>query len=163
VKFALNLAEARNAILDEAEGTGSGSSMMTRVRKRFVAASAAVAKSVVAPVVLTRSIPSAPCTWAGPTHRTKHYRYALTMDDPIGLKEVTRRVPQGCWCGGRSGRRFRHRGLRWGSWIDGLSEDVSFCRRVREAGFDIHVDLSTPMEHLVVASVRPERQPDGSG
>lgn len=39
---------------------------------------------------------------------------------------------------------------------DRQTEDVGFCRRARAAGFQCWVDLDHPVEHLLVASVRPK-------
>ena len=36
-----------------------------------------------------------------------------------------------------------------------VSEDVTFCRKAREAGFQIHVDLAAPIGHFVVGSIWP--------
>lgn len=35
------------------------------------------------------------------------------------------------------------------------SEDLEFCRKARELGFDIHLDLGAPMGHMTTASIWP--------
>jgi hypothetical protein len=37
----------------------------------------------------------------------------------------------------------------------GLNEDLTFCKKVREAGFDIHVDVDVPIGHISQISVWP--------
>ncbi len=41
---------------------------------------------------------------------------------------------------------------------DLVSEDVSFCQKVRAAGFDIHVDLNVKIGHLIVMTVWPSEE-----
>lgn len=43
------------------------------------------------------------------------------------------------------------------------SDDIDFCRRVREAGFPIVVDLDCPVGHLAYASLWPSRDDHGWG
>lgn len=37
----------------------------------------------------------------------------------------------------------------------GLNEDLTFCKKVREAGFDIHVDVEVPIGHISQISIWP--------
>lgn len=37
----------------------------------------------------------------------------------------------------------------------GLNEDLYFCEKVREAGFDIYCDPAVPLGHIVLATVQP--------
>lgn len=43
----------------------------------------------------------------------------------------------------------------WFELGNGVSEDVTFCQKAREAGFDIYVDLSIPMGHITTCAVWP--------
>lgn len=45
-----------------------------------------------------------------------------------------------------------------GPWFEGVigREDTSFAQKLREAGFALHVDLSTPVVHLTPMGVRPK-------
>jgi hypothetical protein len=45
---------------------------------------------------------------------------------------------------------------------DHYQEDVEWCRRVREAGFRIAVDLDTPIGHTTPMAVWPARDQDGN-
>jgi hypothetical protein len=55
-------------------------------------------------------------------------------------------------------RPFR---IGWGA-PDASDEDVYFCHRIRECGFDIHVDPTLGMDHIPAeVFVRPVRTPNG--
>jgi hypothetical protein len=45
---------------------------------------------------------------------------------------------------------------------DEWGDDLDFCRRVRVAGFSIHVDLEAPIGHKVIGTLWPQRMPDGA-
>jgi hypothetical protein len=42
-----------------------------------------------------------------------------------------------------------------------VGEDVHFCDKAREAGFELYGDLDAPFGHLTVATVWPVHQPEG--
>jgi len=45
---------------------------------------------------------------------------------------------------------------------DGWGDDLNFCHRVREAGFEIWADLNVVVGHQFNATLWPKRQPDGT-
>lgn len=48
----------------------------------------------------------------------------------------------------------------WFELGNGISEDVAFCRKATEAGFDIHVDLAVRLGHISTAVIWPAWQPE---
>lgn len=54
------------------------------------------------------------------------------------------------------------RALEHGMWFkrDGAGEDMSFCARAIEAGFEMHLDLGARMGHISTYSVWPIKGPD---
>jgi hypothetical protein len=61
---------------------------------------------------------------------------------------------------GSSGMLIRRRVLEqveapWFELGNGVSEDVAFCRKAREAGFLVHVDMGVPLGHITTAVVWP--------
>lgn len=42
-----------------------------------------------------------------------------------------------------------------------LTEDLYFCDKAREAGYQIHCDTSLPLGHITTATVWPVKHPDG--
>lgn len=42
-----------------------------------------------------------------------------------------------------------------------IGEDVYFCDKARDAGFDLYCDLDTPLGHITSSIVWPVRQPQG--
>lgn len=62
---------------------------------------------------------------------------------------------------GTSGMLIRRRVLErieepWFELRNGMSEDVTFCKKAVEAGFEIHVDLAVPLGHTTTATVWPK-------
>lgn len=114
---------------------------------------------VIQPLVLSRISPFAPVMMGPETpDKTAQYRLAL-MDgvDRPGIKE--------CGAVGAAGMLVRRKvweavgfpafGRRDGDPGD-LSEDITFCRRVREKGFRVWTDLEYMMGHLNVGEVWPQ-------
>lgn len=61
---------------------------------------------------------------------------------------------------GSSGMLIRRRVLEaveapWFELGNGVSEDVMFCRKAKEAGFQIHVDMGVRLGHITTAVVWP--------
>ncbi len=67
-------------------------------------------------------------------------------------REVLERMRRPWWA---------HGSTRWSS-RDRVQHDVVFCDGVREAGYEILCDLDTPVGHLAVVPIVPQRQPDGT-
>ena len=166
VKMSLSIAEARNEVLQEAEGDWVwfidddhtfAPDLMMRLLQRNV--------DIVQPLVLTRYAPFAA------VHMTKsptpiagkpYGRFALTPEDKGGLKEASV-----VGCAGMLVRRRVWESLDYPYFVNGyaadsIAEDVLFCERAREAGFKAYVDLDNHMGHLNIGEVWPERRDDGT-
>jgi len=46
-------------------------------------------------------------------------------------------------------------------WFEGAQEDIYFCEKATEAGFDIHLDLANPLGHLTTVAVVPSHTKNG--
>lgn len=162
-KFSLNIAQARNEILRDAHGEwvwfmDDDHTFAPDTLKRLLARGV----DLIQPLVLTRYAPFSP-VYMGPKDpkSSGHWRYALE-DGETGLKPV-----HIIGCGGMLVRRRVWETLSppWftnsGTDVDVVSEDIAFCNRAREAGFQPYVDLETPMGHINVGEVWPDRLPDG--
>jgi len=157
-KFSVNIAEARNEVIAEAEGEwlwfiDDDHTFDPGLLQRLVARNV----DVVQPVVLARYAPFGPVIMGPATpDGKKHWRLALQPSDLPGLKEV--------YVVGAAGMLIRRK--VWEAiprpWFTAgdlnpevVGEDVGFCRRVREAGFRVYCDLANPMGHLNVGEVWP--------
>jgi glycosyltransferase involved in cell wall biosynthesis len=164
-KYSLNIAEARNQCLEEAEGDWVwfmdddhvfAPDLLRNLLARNV--------DVIQPLVLSRYAPFGPVIMGPKAPNGKaHWRFALNQNDPLDLKEV--------FVAGAAGMLIRRHVWEkidppWFTMgqIDPavLSEDMSFCHKVTAAGFHIWCDMQNIMEHLNVGSVAPRRKPDGS-
>lgn len=163
-KYSLNIAEARNQIFEEAEGDWVwfmdddhtfDQNLLINLLARNV--------DIVQPLVLSRYAPFSPVIMGPRTaDGVKHWKFALQKNDPP-MKEV--------YVAGTAGMLVRRR--VWEAipkpWFtmgevspEVLGEDVSFCRRAKDAGFKVWCDMENTMGHLNVGEVRPRRLPDGS-
>jgi glycosyltransferase involved in cell wall biosynthesis len=163
-KYSLNIAEARNQIFEEAEGEWVwfmdddhtfDQNLLINLIKRNV--------DVVQPLVLSRYAPFSPVIMGPRTaDGVRHWKFALQSDDPP-MKPV--------YVAGTAGMLIRR--YVWEKipkpWFtmgevtpEVLGEDVSFCRRVKDAGFQVWCDMENTMGHLNVGEVRPRRNPDGT-
>lgn len=163
-KFSLNIAQARNEILDEARGDWVwfmdddhifDPQLLVRLLARGV--------DVIQPLVLSRYAPFAPVAMGPPTSGgVSYWRYALQPGES-GLKRV--RV---VGCAGMLVRRHVWEAIEKPRFEmgqvarDAISEDVTFCQKVRQAGFQVYLDLDNTMDHMNVGAVRPVRKPDGT-
>lgn len=120
---------------------------------------------VVAPLYLTRRSPFGPVMAGAPFEGTSKRPFYRLSPQLAGLREVD--------AVGTAGMLIRRHvweaidplwftlGQIEDGEADGFAEDLSFCRRVRKAGFKIHVDLDNPMGHRLGAVVTPVRLQDG--
>ena len=121
---------------------------------------------VVAPICLMRQAPFKPVVFAGEHEDGRHYFHDGDEWDatpPEGILKVH--------AVGGAGMLIRKHVLDaiGPPWFDftmtseghRIGEDLSFCRRIRQAGFDIHVDLENPIGHLTTTAVWPSHGPDG--
>lgn len=106
---------------------------------------------VVVPLCLKRSPPYDPVVY---THQNEIGEYVGAHDLPEhGLHKIH--------AAGTAGMLVRRRVFEAIDWPPfateggGLNEDLTFCKRVREAGFDIHVDVDVPIGHISQISVWP--------
>lgn len=162
-KMSLNIAEARDEVIREAEGDwvwfmDDDHTFKPDLLKNLLSREV----DIIQPLVLGRYAPFAPVMMGTETEDgSKQYRLALT-DGERGVKKVE--------AVGAAGMLIRRRvwekiGLRWFTPLPGepsiVSEDILFCRRARAKGFQIYADLENPMGHLNVGEVWPERDADG--
>ena len=165
VKMSLNIAEARNEILRDAEGAwvwfiDDDHTFPPDLLQNLLAREV----DIVQPLVLGRYGPFGPVAMGAQTPDGKqHYRFALKADDPYGLRPVDI-----VGCGGMLVRRHVWEAMEPPYFAAGtlaadvVSEDISFCRRAKAMGFGVYVDMDHPMGHLNIGEVWPERLPDGS-
>jgi hypothetical protein len=165
VKMSLNIAEARNEILREADGEwvwfmDDDHTFAPDLLRNLLARDV----DIIQPLVLTRYAPFAPVMMGPETPDGKNnYRLALTPQLATGLEEV-----EIVGCAGMLIKRRVWEALRYPYFTSGslapdvLSEDFAFCRAARAAGFRVFTDLDNRMGHLNVGEVWPERLPDGT-
>ena len=111
---------------------------------------------VVVPLCLKRSPPYDPVVYS---HQNEQGEYVGYYDLPEhGLVEVH--------AAGSAGMLIRRRVLD--AFEDpvfeshgGLNEDLSFCAKVREGGFQIYCDVDARLGHISEISVWPELRDDG--
>ena len=48
------------------------------------------------------------------------------------------------------------------TYVDRCDHDMVFSRKVVEAGFNLYLDLDTPIDHLAIAGIRPFQEADGT-
>lgn len=162
IKIGVDIARLRNQVLAEARGDWVwfidddhtfGPDLLNNLLARNV--------DVVQPLVLKRYAPFGP-VMMGPKREEDeaHWQYALTTRETGGLKKVH--------IVGAAGMLIRR--PVWEAipqpWFeagllekDALSEDMSFCRKVNAAGFQVWCDLDNHMGHLNVGEVWPKRNP----
>ena len=116
---------------------------------------------VVVPLVLQRQEPFLPVVCTGENEAGLQHTYALADIPERGLFEV-----HSAGTGGMLVRRRVFRAIE-PPWFEPapvvgghLSEDFSFCKRIREAGFSIYCDPETQIGHLSIAAIWP-RHIDG--
>ena len=109
---------------------------------------------VVVPLCLTRTAPFAPVVYSG---EVEEGVYASAHDLPAGeLVQVH--------AAGSAGMLVKRRvldaiGDPWFSTDGtGMNEDLTFCRKVRDAGFDIYCDTSALLGHIGTMTVWPTYQ-----
>lgn len=161
IKWSLgsDISESRNQLAEEITGDwlwfvdddhGFAPDVLHRLLDRDV--------DIVAPICLRRQSPFLPV----PTGLDGNF-LDLQKHEPDELVQVL--------YSGTSGMLIRRRvfealeqpyfelGEREGSG-NRVSEDVNFCRKAAEAGFQIHVDLSARFGHMTVATIWPEWDED---
>lgn len=164
-KFSLNIPEARNQVLAEAEGDWVffmdddhtfAPDLLMKLLARNV--------PVVQPLVLSRYAPFGPVIMGPQTGDGKaHWKYALTTTDPTDLKPVHVAGAAGMLIRREVWEKIPPPWFTYGELQpDVLSEDMGFCRKVREAGFPIYCDMENRMGHLNTGEVWPIRLPDGT-
>lgn len=105
-------------------------------------------KQIVTPLCLRRTQPFLPV----PCVEEEFMDLSRYDDSPTDVVEVQH--------AGSSGMLIRREVLEaveapWFELGNGISEDVNFCIKAREAGFDIHVDLGTKLGHITTAVIWP--------
>jgi len=117
-------------------------------------------KPLTVPVCLMRTPPFQPVTFVERNEENKYqYLPAYMPDMPAtGLVELQ--------AGGCAGMLIRREVLEaieppWFEYTD-RSEDIIFCEKAKEAGFDIYCDLSARLGHVTTAVVWPSTTPEGS-
>jgi len=165
VKFSVNIAEARNQILREAEGDWVffmdddhtfAPDLLLNLLARNV--------PVIQPLVLSRYGPFGPVIMGARTGDGKaHWKFALSLTDPPELKPV-----EVAGCAGMLVRRAAWEQLD-DPWFesgqvqaDVISEDMHFCRKLRAKDIPIYCDMRHTMGHLNVGEVWPIRNEDGT-
>lgn len=157
-KFSVNIAEARNEALADAEGEWLwfidddhtfAPDLLTKLIARDV--------DVIQPLVLARYAPFGPVIMGPETQDgSKHWRLALLPSDKGGIKEVHVAGAAGMLIRRRVWERIPRPWFTAGDLNpEVLGEDVGFCRRVRAAGFKVYCDLDNRMGHLNVGEVWP--------
>lgn len=164
-KMSLNIAEARDEIIQEAEGEwvwfmDDDHTFQPNLLQNLLAREV----PVIQPLVLSRYSPFGPVMMGPPTpDLTAQYRFAL-MDgiDRPGLKD--------CGALGAAGMLIRRNvleavGSPWFSRrptdLIKVSEDITFSRRAKDKGFKLYTDMQNMMGHLNVGEVWPDLGPDG--
>lgn len=116
---------------------------------------------VVVPLIVRRRPPFAPVLFKAETENHEYEPFAYDELPEEGLLEV--------YAAGTGGMLVRRHVLEaigdpWFEFQRGeiLNEDVEFCRKIRDAGFKIHADLSCRMGHAGLFIVWPRYQ-DGWG
>lgn len=106
---------------------------------------------VVVPLCLKRSPPYDPVV----------YLEQNELGEYVGAHDLPEHGLHKIWAAGSAGMLVKRRvfeALEWPPFATeggGLNEDLTFCKRVREAGFDIHVDVDVPIGHISQMSVWP--------
>lgn len=108
-------------------------------------------RPIVAPVSLEDEAPYAPRAWTDETNQLGKFELGPVVG-PASLIEV-----QGAYVTGMLIRRavFEAMDPPWFKLSGEKSEDVFFCERARELGFEIVVDTSTRLSTYSLASVEP--------
>ena len=109
-------------------------------------------KKVIVPVCTTRSAPFPPVAFTERVGDDRYLPIYLPGQEESGLVEIV--------AAGTAGMLI-HRsvliaigGPRWFEY-DAASEDLLFCNKAREEGFDIYVDLSVKIGHITHAVIWP--------
>ena len=109
-------------------------------------------KKVIVPVCTTRSAPFPPVAFTERVDDSRYLPIYLPGQEDSGLVEIV--------AAGTAGMLI-HRsvliavgGPRWFEY-DAASEDLLFCNKAKEEGFDIHVDLSVKIGHITHAVMWP--------
>ena len=116
------------------------------------------AKDVVVPLCFKRYPPYNPVVYSYRDEDTGRH-VPLRMPQEGGLVEVV--------AAGSAGMFIRHHVLAamGGKWFESngpnQNEDLTFCKKVREAGFSIWCDTDLPLGHTIIATVRPYRDETG--
>jgi len=110
---------------------------------------------VVVPLCLKRTPPFDPVVYGGQNELDQYYVADLPQ---TGLAEV--------YAAGSAGMLVRSHVLRaiedpWFESHGGMNEDLTFCAKVREAGFRIWCDVDCLLGHLSGHTVWPARRDDG--
>lgn len=123
-------------------------------------------KDVVVPLVLGHEVPNEPLFYDKRDGSVYHHRYLEPGDHGLvpglgsggGGMLISRRVLEAIadpW--------WETSIVHDDKGIPGRStEDLDFCRKVENAGFEIWCDLDCPVGHLTIFTVWPIRQPDGT-
>ena len=110
---------------------------------------------VVVPLCLKRSPPYDPVVYGGQNEKGEYYAAELPAE---GLVEV--------YAAGSAGMLVRRHVLTlsddpWFESHGGLNEDLTFCAKVREAGFQIFCDVDTKLGHIATHQVWPAHRDGG--
>jgi hypothetical protein len=104
---------------------------------------------VVVPLCLKRTPPYDPVVYGGQNEDGLYYTAEL---EEHGLQPI--------WAAGSAGMLIRRHVLEaiadpWFESYGGLNEDLEFCRKVREAGFQIWCDADVRLGHIATHQVWP--------
>jgi len=110
---------------------------------------------VVVPLCLKRTPPYDPVVYGGQNERGEYYGADLPSH---GLTEV--------YAAGSAGMLVRRHVLEaiadpWFESHGGLNEDLTFCQKVREAGFRIWCDVDTRIGHMSIHQIWPVHRDGG--
>jgi hypothetical protein len=112
---------------------------------------------IVAPLCLKHQIPYTPTAYTDFVEGHPRERKHLHL--PTLLRTGLIRI-HSCGAAGMLIRREVIEALE-DPWFDGSQEDLYFCDRAREAGFDLHLDLDNPLGHAAMTHVWPIHTPEG--
>jgi hypothetical protein len=124
-----------------------------------------VNRDVVVPLCLGHELPHEPLVYDRVEGDSYHHRYLQHLE--YGIHSVV-----GSGGGGMLIRRIVFETIPdpwWETHTSTLAsvpvsstEDLDFCKKVIDAGFDLVCDLDTPVGHITPFIVWPNRRPDGS-